>query len=469
MFKPLKAVLLITAMLLHVLAFAQETWYGFYMQGNKVGYVSYKTSTEPDNPKVQVRQSHMVFDASMLGQPMKIDVQTWTWLDEFGRITSLRQLTNSSGRINDVTATVSGETIKATMVTNGDKTEKTIKLPPGAKLLDDPMAELADKPLPTGLKYDAYVFSADSLDIQKITVSVFGKATTILNGKEVEAYKVQVLDPRANLDLYFSSKGDFLKATGPLGMEYRPEPKSVAMDLTTSGTTGDLALASSVPITGTIPNNAKSVTYQVTGVTLENLPLDTTQSLARTASGLRLTITPNKSPNKSSTIKQAGSGKEEWTKPDIRVPSDSQEFKKLAASIIKDQRQVYAAGQLLRKYVFNLMRPNAGIGVMRDASEILDSKEGVCRDYAVLLGTLTRSAGIPTRFVSGLVYTGQDFLYHAWIEIYDGSNWIALDATRPDEFITPGHIKTSQGTIGQGITGFLLDGAKFEVVSSNRP
>lgn len=53
--------------------------------------------------------------------------------------------------------------------------------------------------------------------------------------------------------------------------------------------------------------------------------------------------------------------------------------------------------------------------------ETLDTKKGICFDYASVLASMLRVQNIPTRLVTG--YT--DIEYHAWVEIYlEGEGWI---------------------------------------------
>ena len=70
------------------------------------------------------------------------------------------------------------------------------------------------------------------------------------------------------------------------------------------------------------------------------------------------------------------------------------------------------------------------------ASDSFASLKGVCRDYAHVLISFARAAGIPARFVS--VYapdvTPQDF--HAVVEVYLAGGWHLLDPTgmaKPDQ------------------------------------
>lgn len=77
-------------------------------------------------------------------------------------------------------------------------------------------------------------------------------------------------------------------------------------------------------------------------------------------------------------------------------------------------------------------------GYLPDVDETLESKKGICFDYAALMTSMLRSQGIPTKLQIG--YAGE--VYHAWISVYikdtgwiddiiqfDGKNWERMDPT----------------------------------------
>lgn len=76
------------------------------------------------------------------------------------------------------------------------------------------------------------------------------------------------------------------------------------------------------------------------------------------------------------------------------------------------------------------------------AAEIMASRKGVCQDFAHLMITLCRLQGIPARYVNGfLVGEGET---HAWVEIFDGYNWLGFDPTH-DCRICNGYVKLAHG------------------------
>jgi transglutaminase-like putative cysteine protease len=157
-----------------------------------------------------------------------------------------------------------------------------------------------------------------------------------------------------------------------------------------------------------------------------------------------------------------------WVLPATHIPSDSERMKKVASDVIQGETNVIKASLKLRSFVEKKVRYNAGIGVIRDANEVLETAEGVCRDHAILFVTLLRAAGIPSRIVGGVVNWGTGFYYHAWVEVFDGQDWIGLDSTSDLDFITPAHIKFGQGNVDQAFTFNFPSAAKAELVSTKR-
>ena len=122
----------------------------------------------------------------------------------------------------------------------------------------------------------------------------------------------------------------------------------------------------------------------------------------------------------------------------------------------------------MQDWVYAGMTPNAGIGVLRDAGEVLRTKEGVCRDYAVLTAAVLRAAGVPTRLASGLVSWDGTFYYHAWCEVWDGANWVGVDSTTPDHQLAANHVKLADGSVESAFAFTFLDRAKVEVLGTRR-
>lgn len=446
-----------------VSAWASDEWFGIYLQGQKIGYTQTSTKKVDEKPAVERRDSLTVVATQMLGSEMKVEVRTSTWIDAKGRPTRTIFENSSAGRVLKVTADFQADKVLAVMESNGTKTSRTIPIPKGAILLDDPSnTVMAGGDPVAGQTTKGLTFAPDLMDLVEVQITVKGKVTIEVKGQKMDLWQIDMVDPRAPMSVFSTAKGDVVKMTGPMGMEMWPEPKEVAMRLDVTAST-DLAEASLIRPKGQLDFAKSKATLKISGLKESTFPTDFGQTANRSGDDWMLTVAPILNPDTKTTIASAAKAKPEWTRPEPRVPSDDPEFVQLAKQVVEGEKTVVGAGRKLHKFVHDNMSVNAGIGVLRDAKEIWTTKEGVCRDHAILAGTLFRAAGIPTRFVNGLVFAGDAYYYHAWIEYWDGSRWVGCDTTR-NFSLNVGYIKTSQGSAAEALKGFLLDQAKIEVI-----
>ena len=104
------------------------------------------------------------------------------------------------------------------------------------------------------------------------------------------------------------------------------------------------------------------------------------------------------------------------------------EIRALKDVILCGEKDPSRMGELLTTWVATTIE-----GTVTDSQspvETLKSKKGNCQSHARLYTSLARSAGIPTRFVSGLVWMPEKgFLYHSWAESHVNGNWLPVDPT----------------------------------------
>jgi len=126
-----------------------------------------------------------------------------------------------------------------------------------------------------------------------------------------------------------------------------------------------------------------------------------------------------------------------------RIMADNDEIKGLASAIIGSDQAPRGRVNLLVQWVAT----NIAEAVTDSHSplETLQSRKGNCQSHARLYASLARAAGIPTRFVSGIVYVGgKGFLYHSWAESFVGE-WLAVDPTSGQVPADATHIKLVEG------------------------
>lgn len=449
---------------------ADESWLGLYMQGNKIGYsYSSLTDTTLNNAPAKKSESSMVMNTSLLGQAMSMRVDSSSWLDAKGKPILMKFTVSSAGRVQKVDAVFTSSQVQFMIDNSGAKTVKTVPLPTDAEVVDDAVGAVLENGYASGKTEHFYSVEPMTATLQKCTVKTEGKVTTQVWGKAVQANKIEVDDPQTTSYVYLTSKGDLVKVEGPLGIEMLPETKKEALkEAKPANTDTDLAFSTSLTPDKPIPDieSLTSLKLRITGHELSALPSDHHQSVEQKGGSWIIDLHPDEFSDIPEPIAAAAAQKAEWVKPAFNLPSDSARFKDLATQLTAGTTSVQEAAHRIQQYVHKTMVPNAGIGVLRDASEILRTKEGVCRDYAVLTATLLRAAHVPAQLVSGLVYEQGSFFYHAWVEVWDGHRWIGVDSTLPNGKVTAGHIKLAEGNVEQAFTFTFLDRVKVEVLDA---
>ena len=442
-----------------------EAWMGLYIQGVKVGYTG--SSTRPDTwqgkPMTKIWTIN-VLQGKMLGGDLSMRQTMTYWIDDKFRPARIEIRTESQGRVQLANADVRDDSIQIAIESQGEKSSKRVSIPAGARLVDDPSRYVLLNP---DLNQDeVYLLDPTTLDLVKNNVQRRSGQLVRVGKNEVFANLIEVVDPRATLKVFVDKAGNAIKIEGPFGMEFLPEPRKVAEDLSQTGTIAiDLAEASRIVPDKPIPSPSETtrVEMKVRGIDLGRIPSGGHQVVTKDGDAWRLIIEPVQERGPKS-ILEASKTQGAWTKATHLIPSDSPEMVALAQEIIGSTTQADLAAEKLRTHVAGMMSTTTGIGVLRDAREVLRTKEGLCRDHAILLATLCRAAGIPARLVSGLIYQDGAFYYHAWVEAWTGSGWLGLDSTRNQARLTGGHLKLNQGNVEEAFLFPVLEGVKIEIV-----
>ncbi|WP_434749512.1 transglutaminase domain-containing protein [Paenibacillus amylolyticus] len=123
---------------------------------------------------------------------------------------------------------------------------------------------------------------------------------------------------------------------------------------------------------------------------------------------------------------------------DHNIPAD---IEQAAKEIVKGQSTDEAKARALYNWVGTRVQydygkvddyEQKGIWHEQTPQNTLDTRKGVCIDYARLYAVMARSQGLDVKVVTGLGYNGQGgYGPHAWNEVYlsDSQSWVPLDPT----------------------------------------
>lgn len=126
-----------------------------------------------------------------------------------------------------------------------------------------------------------------------------------------------------------------------------------------------------------------------------------------------------------------------------RITADSPEIRAKSGEIIGDEKEPSRKVERLAGWV--AARIEGAVTDSQSPLETLKERKGNCQSHARLYASLARAAGIPTRFVTGLVYGEKlGFVYHSWAESYVGE-WAPVDPTFGQTPTDATHIKLLEG------------------------
>jgi transglutaminase-like putative cysteine protease len=116
----------------------------------------------------------------------------------------------------------------------------------------------------------------------------------------------------------------------------------------------------------------------------------------------------------------------------LTAPDD--DIKAFARKAVSQATDPRARAEALAEAVIGAVRYKSGTSDVQDsAATAFKSGEGVCQDHAHVYIASARSLGIPARYVSGYIYTGDtsEAASHAWVDVWMGAEagWRSMDVT----------------------------------------
>lgn len=450
---------------------SDASYLGMFLQGQRIGYVETSVVTgSVGHNAVKRTNSRTLLDAGLLGAAMRTEIIASTFTDANDKPVRMEFTIASAGRTQRVDVAFLPSTLEVLVDNNGVSTKSSIPRPADAPIVDDAVASFMLGSAPIGSSKHLYVFDPMTVTLVKNTVTHRGQAELDTPEGKVKVEVVEVKEPRATMRAYLTAKGDLVKVDGPMGIEMRPISREEALGAApVRATAPDLAAITAIRPDRPIENPAtiRRLSLKVQGADLSLLPSDAFQTVRRAGDAWAVDVHPV-TIDPSAKIATARAQFPQWVKPSMNVSSDRKEVIQFAKASLGNAKTVADAAKLARKAVFKLMRGNAGIGVLRDATEVLKTKEGVCRDYAVLTAAVLRASGVPTRLASGLILMNGQYYYHAWVEVWDTRKWVGVDATLPTDGVAADHLKLAHGQVEDAFTFTFLDKVKISVLDVRR-
>lgn len=153
--------------------------------------------------------------------------------------------------------------------------------------------------------------------------------------------------------------------------------------------------------------------------------------------------------------------KKSYLEANAYIDINDPEIKRIAAEVAGREKNNFQKALKLRDWVSRNLAFDPGF-VFAPASEVMRAKKATCAGYAALLAALLRAAGIPSRYLMGMVYANGIWGGHAWVEAWIGGRWVPLDAALPSPGAAdPARIVVARSSLGEGLGESLLAAQKF--------
>jgi hypothetical protein len=422
-----------------------EQWFGIYVDNERVGFYRQKISELADGYRMEGDGSvHMKVMGFSKEASMRETYQV-------AKNLTLRSF-DVEQTINGVSSRVSGKSgdgsLRVKSESNGKFTEKQFKyrgeLYPGPALNIFPLMH----DVTAGKSYKTSTFDAEEVKIKEVKIDILGEQNT---PDGFPALKLRNnLYPFVGNDIWVDAQGQTLM-------------ESVREGLVTTKAEDPKLLG---PFVGALAVSKKDLIYdfsmvrvdppirdltRLTGLTIEvngwsdALPLLQEGGQSAEKSGVGRIVVKTGSAVPSPPAPSAAAAQEAYLMPAEKIESDAPEIAAKAKELTAGKKDAREIARTLAAWTADWLKDTVEDG--GGALVSLKGRSGNCQTHARLYTALARAAGIPTRFVSGLVYQeGKGFLYHSWTESLLGDAWVAVDPTFNQLPADPTHIKFFEGS-----------------------
>lgn len=422
-----------------------ERWFGIYFNDERTGFAHLKISEVPAGYLIES-------DSSVKMSGFGFSREAWARERyQVNRDLSLRSFEVSQtidGSPMTLTGEVGEKALSVTTESKGTRREKNLPLKgrvyPPAVLNLYPLLQKVT----AGKKFRITMFDPETSALKEVRITALAFET--LDGQDLLHLRNN-LYPFVDNDIWVDFSGNTLRESVRDGwIETRAEqPDQARVFLSEAAISKNDLLRdfSLVPVDKPIdkPATLRSLTLELSGFA-ENLPLisDALQKAERLDGTLvRFTVDVAPPPAAGAAPTAETADPQKYLEATDRILTDNpgiMQRKKEILAETQDPRQM--VGKLISWVAEHVTESSTD---SQSPLETLENRSGNSQSQALLYLSLARAAGIPTRFVSGLVFVeGKGFLYHSWAESYVGY-WLPVDPTFGEVPANVTHIKLAEG------------------------
>ncbi len=441
-----------------------DTWKNLFLKDQKIGYAHSVLSKQNTGYRMD---ETLFMTINVMGFSQEIKMTTTADLKPDLTLLSFDFNLNSGRFAFTAAGKLTTENILE-IETNisGSPQKMEIKLEHPAHLTGGILNAAAREFKHTGKKqFTYYIFDPATMSQEPVIVKIIGDEKIIHRGHVTKTTKLTIHFKGAEQSAWMDENEEIIKETGLLGLTLVKTSKKDALSGVSGTRLQDITEIASVPANFKIktPRRAAYLKIKLGGINTDNLYLNGgRQVLDKNI----LTITRETLTDFTKTVAPADSDElTPFLEPEPFIQSDHPDISKRAQTIISTDDPSFKKGKKLVDWVFKNIEKRPVLSIP-DALSTLNNRIGDCNEHAVLLAALARSAGIPAKIESGLVYLRGRFYYHAWNLLYVGK-WITADAVFGQMPADATHIRFASGNPESQLDLIpVIDKVKIEVVDA---
>ncbi|HIJ95005.1 MAG TPA: transglutaminase domain-containing protein [Desulfuromonadales bacterium] len=431
-----------------------ENWFGIYLDNERVGFYRQRISEGADGYRMDGDGSIYL---RVMGFSKEASTRETYQVTKNLVLRSFDVEQTINGSTSRTTGTVAGGNIRIKHEDKGKSSDKLVRYKgevyPGPALNLYPL--LHDST--TGKSYKILTFDPEELKVKEVKISVVGREKT---PDGVEAIKLSNnLYPFVSNDIWVDNQGSTLYESVRNGLVITKAEKTKELAvfvgehaLSKKDLIYDFSLVRAEP---PIKNIAK-----LTGLSLEISGWNDDLPLLQGGGQLAQKLSAGKIIFKTGTLVEpdgvpaAAEPVTAYLQPADKIESNNALIMTQVRLLATDTKGPEELVKKIAAWTAEWLSDSVDDGGGAAASYV--SKRGNCQTHARLYSALARAAGIPTRFVSGLVYQeGKGFLYHSWAESFLAGRWVAVDPTYNQFPADPTHLKLLEGHLPEDLAPII--------------
>lgn len=422
--------------------------YGIYFGTKKLGWMVEEIGLGThEGREAVIHTEEARIQARVFGVDSSMEMRSRTvyGLDGDGEILHARERLVEDDSVSEITVTRDGDEVVIATESAGQTTTRRSPLPRETLRR---MWEL-DRWLQSGPKagdtFEDYSTEWSEPDIDVKELYTFKEKKTIVwGGVPTEVYTVQIRIQGVEAEAMVTNAGWIIKGKMAGLFDIRAEEEAVARNL--EGEAIDLLAATSLTLDKPLgdPEQVRALTLKLSGLGDFKLPLSHRQRLRSGEDGaVVLEMLRDYRIEEPRTLSDAERKKHLSATP--ALPTEHPKIRDLATKIVEGEQNTVERARRIAEWIHENLRPTYAANAS-NAFQVLENRSGDCSEYTILFVALARSAGIPTREVAGLIYTGDEtgMVWHAWAEVHDGTQWVSVDPMWDQVYVDATHITFSE-------------------------